>query len=92
MIRMPGESYRGPLPPVTDEIRALEQELRSYVQTLAGQIGERNLFRYEKLVKAAEFIRTAHADAGYKVRRQTYLVAGQACILWEKPSTLTFRV
>ena len=36
MIRMPGQSHQGPLPPLTDEQRALEQELRSHVQTLAG--------------------------------------------------------
>lgn len=79
MIRMPGQSHQGPLPPLTDEQRTLEQELHSHVQTLAGQIGERNVFRHDRLVMAADYIRTTLADAGYEVRRQPYEVAGKIC-------------
>ena len=79
MIRMPGESYQGPLPPATDELRALEQELHSYVQTLAGDIGERNLFHYDKFLAAAEYIRSTLADVGYEVQRQAYEVEGKVC-------------
>lgn len=79
MIRMPGKSYQGPLPPATDELRALEHEMQTYVQTLAGNIGERNLFHYDKLVMAAEYIRSTLADVGYEVHGQTYEVAGKAC-------------
>jgi hypothetical protein len=79
MIRMPGQSHQGPLPPLTDEQRALEQELHSHVQTLAGQIGERNVFRHDRLVMAADYIRTTLADAGYEVRRQPYEVGGKIC-------------
>ena len=74
---MPGESYQGPLPPATDELHRLEQELQSYVQTLAGDIGERNLFHYDKLSTAAEYIRSTLAEVGYEVGRQTYEVAGK---------------
>jgi len=79
MIRMPGQSHQGPLPPLTDEQRALEQELRSHVQTLAGQIGERNVFHHDRLVMAADYIRTTLAGAGHEVRRQTYEVGGKIC-------------
>ena len=79
MIRMPGQSYQGPLPPLTDDQRTLEQELHSHVQQLAGQIGERNVFRHDRLVMAAEYIRTTLADAGYEVRRQSYEVEGIVC-------------
>ena len=79
MIRMPGESHQGPLPPLTNEQRALERELHSHVQTLAGQIGERNVFRHDRLVMAADYIRTTLADAGYEVRRQPYEVGGEIC-------------
>ena len=65
MIRMPGESYHGPLPPATDELRALEHELRSYVHMLAGEIGERNVFHYTQLVQAAEYIGKTLSEAGY---------------------------
>jgi len=79
MIRMPGQSHQGPLPPLTDAQRTLEQELHSHVQTLAGQIGERNLFRHDRLVMAADYIRTTLAGAGYEVRRQPYEVGGKIC-------------
>ena len=79
MIRMPGHSHQGPLPPLTGEQRALEQELHSHVQTLAGQIGERNVFRHDRLVMAADYIRTTLAGAGHEVRRQPYRVGGKIC-------------
>jgi len=79
MIRMPGQSYRGLLPPLTDKQRALAQELHFHVQTLAGQIGERNVFHYERLVMAADYIRLTLAGAGYEVRLQPFEVAGKVC-------------
>ena len=79
MIRMPGQSHQGPLPPLSKEQRTLEQELHSHVQTLAGQIGERNLFHHDRLVIAADYILTTLAGAGYEVRRQPYGVAGKIC-------------
>ena len=79
MIRMPGQSHQGPLPPLTDEQRTLEQELLSHVQTLAGQIGERNVFHHDRLVMAADYIRTTLAGAGYEVHLQPYEVAGRIC-------------
>ena len=77
MINMPGESFQGPLPPATPEIRGLEQELRSYVYTLGSDIGERNMFHYQNLLRAADFIGTTLAEFGYEVQRQAYEVQGQ---------------
>lgn len=79
MIRMPGQSHQGPLPPLTNEQRTLEQELRAHVQQLAGQIGERNVFRHDRLVMAADYIRTTLTAAGYEVRRQPYEVGRKIC-------------
>jgi Zn-dependent M28 family amino/carboxypeptidase len=79
MIRMPGESYSGPLPAATDEIRALERQLRAHVDMLADEIGERNVFRYPQLVSAAEYIEKTLSESGYEVARQEYEVSGQAC-------------
>ncbi|MGV7228633.1 MAG: M28 family peptidase [Nitrospirales bacterium] len=79
MIRMPGESYHGPLPPATDELRALEHELRSHVDMLAGEIGERNVFHYPQLAQAAEYIGKTLSETGYEVARQEYDVSGQIC-------------
>jgi Zn-dependent M28 family amino/carboxypeptidase len=79
MIRMPGQSHQGPLPPLTDEQRMLAEELHSHVQKLAGQIGERNVFHHDRLVMAADYIRATFAGAGYEVHRQPYEVAGKIC-------------
>lgn len=37
-------------------MRTLEDQLRQDVQRLAGDIGERNVFRFEQLMQAAAFI------------------------------------
>lgn len=79
MIPMPGQSHQGPLPPLTDGQRILEQELRSHVQMLAGQIGERNVFCHDKLVMATDYIRTTLSGFGYEVKRQSYEVGGFGC-------------
>lgn len=79
MIRMPGESFQGPLPSLTNEERQLERELRAHVVTLAGQIGERNLFHYDKLLQAAEYIKDTLQRSGHEVQGQEYLVAEQIC-------------
>lgn len=79
MIRMPGPSYRGPLPPLTDHEAALRDELHRDVEKLAGEIGERNMFRYAALAAAADFIETSLRAAGYEIRRHSYAVGGQPC-------------
>jgi hypothetical protein len=79
MIRMPGESYRGPLPPATEEIHALEGELRAHVDMLAGEIGERNVFHFPQLGSAAEYIEKTLSEAGYEIARQEFEVSGQIC-------------
>ena len=79
MIRMPGRSHQGPLPPLTENQRTLEEEVHSHVQTLAGQIGERNLFHHDRLVMAADYIWTTLTAAGYEVHRQPYEVGGKIC-------------
>lgn len=79
MIRMPGKSFAGPLPPLTPAHTALRAELLRDVQVLAGDIGERNVQRYGALTAAAEFIERSFAEAGFRSRRDTYDVYGQPC-------------
>jgi len=79
MIRMPGRSHQGPLPPLSPREAALREVLRRDVSTLAGEIGERNLPHHDALSAAAEFLEASLASAGYPVRRQEYQVAGRAC-------------
>ncbi len=79
MIRMPGESFAGPLPSLTQKEVALRETLKRDVQVLAGDIGERSLFVQGSLMKAASFIEASLAEAGYQVRRHGYEVSGTMC-------------
>ena len=79
MIRMPGRSYAGPLAPLTQSEEALRDALRRDVQTLAGNIGERNVRRYAQLVEAAAFLKTSLEEAGYEVLSQPIEVDGRVC-------------
>jgi Zn-dependent M28 family amino/carboxypeptidase len=47
-------------------------KLRAHVQTLAGEIGVRNVFRREALQRAAAYIERTWRDQGYEVARHTY--------------------
>jgi hypothetical protein len=81
MIKMPGTSYAGPLPALTETQRHLADELSQYVHHLAGEpIGERNLDRPDKLDEAVQWLSQTLADMGYEVRRQEFDVAGQLCV------------
>lgn len=72
MIRMPGHSHRGPLPPLTPEAAALAGELRRDVGVLATEIGPRNSQHPQALARAADFIVAAFAEAGYAPERLPY--------------------
>ncbi len=87
MIKMPGKSYDGPLPPLTEEETALRNALRQDVETLAAEIGERNVFRYPRLAAAADFIKRSFEDAGYAVRREGFEASGQTCFNLEAAIT-----
>lgn len=79
MIRMPGESYRRALPPLSVEERRLEAELRAHVAMLAGSIGERNVYAHGRLGRAARYIETVLEGEGYRVGRQRYEVLRRPC-------------
>lgn len=69
MIRMPGRSHAGPLPPVDPEIDALAAELGRDVREIAGRIGERSARRPAALAETAAYIEKSLVDAGLRVRR-----------------------
>ena len=80
MIRMPGSSYAGPLPPTDAKLTALAEELRGDVAGLAVEIGPRNVRHHPKnLAKAADRIEAQFKAAGYAVQRQEYEVDKQTC-------------
>lgn len=72
MTSMPGRSYRGPLPPAGDDERVLRGRLEAHVRALAGEIGERNVYRYQALQAAAEYIRRALSESGFEVLEQPF--------------------
>ena len=49
--------------------------LRTHVDTLAGAIGERHLWRFAALNRAADYVFTRFEASGYSPRRQTFELA-----------------
>lgn len=75
MIRMPGTSHQGPLPPPDEELLQVADSMRGHVEHLAGVIGVRNLLqRPRQLAAAADYIAAEWTHAGYVVQRQRYSV------------------
>ena len=62
-----------------DNGSALADRLRHHVHRLAGDIGERNVWRPEALRAAADYIRGEFAELGYEVAIQSYLAEGLSC-------------
>lgn len=77
MIQMPGESFRGSLPPLTPQEVALRNTLRQALDKLAGEIGQRHYLSYKNLTAAADFLKSSLAQAGYQVQQQGYTVDSQ---------------
>ncbi len=55
------------------------QALRRHLQILAGDIGERNVWRPEALRAAGDYIRDEWQRQGFEVRAQTYAAEGVDC-------------
>jgi len=77
MIMMPGRTYSGPFTPLGQHELEVRDNLREHVFTLAGDIGERNLWRYEALEQAARYIQSALEASGYPISGQVYTVDGR---------------
>ncbi len=63
-----------------EEVAALERRLMRHVAVLAGEIGERNVFRPQGLRAAAEYIRNVWTAQGFPVAKEAYEVANQRCV------------
>lgn len=55
------------------------EALKAHVEMLAGEIGERNVFRPKELKRAAEYIETEWRARRYDVVRLPYRVSGEEC-------------
>jgi hypothetical protein len=62
-----------------DAEKSTMRRLQAHVQTLAGDIGERNMWRLGALNDAAQYIDDQWNHQGYDVRRLTYEVSGVRC-------------
>lgn len=78
MLRMPGQSYSGPLQPLTDGERLTRERLAAHVERLAGVIGERNMWRPDSLAATADYIESEFRALGFPVASQAYRVSSPA--------------
>jgi hypothetical protein len=76
LARMPGRSHRGPLPALTAQETQIATRLARHVETLAGAIGERNLWHPGQLKKTAEHIRASFTETGDVVVAQEFALSG----------------
>ena len=76
---MPGKSYKALLLPLTHDENKIKKFLEQHVQVLAGDIGERNVYRPAALHAAEQYIRQRWAEMNYEVQAQEYEVEGVRC-------------
>ena len=76
LLRMPGESHRGPLPPLTQSQASLAVELRTHVEQLASSIGRRSTFHPRQLAESALYLKDQLASFGYEVRDHSFAGRG----------------
>jgi hypothetical protein len=80
VIRMPGTGFSGMLPALSAEEAAIASEMRRDVGVLAGEIGDRNVFRPAAYTAAREYLEGELRAAGHDVRRQEFGVQGYTCV------------
>src|SRR6202040_1976604 len=71
VMRMQAKKISNPAP-LSAEERELRAELVADVRVLGGEIGERNMARYQQLIGAATFIEDSLGRAGLQPRRDSY--------------------
>jgi acetylornithine deacetylase/succinyl-diaminopimelate desuccinylase-like protein len=74
---MPGNSYKGSLPPLTEVEVERREKLKNHVSALAERIGERNLHHYDALKASVDFIENELRSAGRQVAEQDYTLSGK---------------
>jgi Peptidase family M28 len=72
VVRMPGQTGRGALPPPSAAHADLRRGLERHVGELAGRIGERNSVHFGALEQAASYIERELAALGYTVTSQRW--------------------
>lgn len=78
MLTIPGQTYAGELPKLSAEQEVIKNHLQQNIQYLAGHLGERNIWHYENLQAAANYIKRSFIAQGYQPKIQSYEVEGKA--------------
>ncbi|MCP4577722.1 MAG: M28 family peptidase [Deltaproteobacteria bacterium] len=76
ITHMPTRSYSGPLKPLTDNEKFLQNRLKDHITTLAGKIGERNVWHPDQLAAGADYIEKVLTGFGYGVMTQEFECKG----------------
>ncbi len=74
IIKMPGKSHTGALPPFSEKELGVAARLRGHVSALSGDIGTRSLASPDALEAAASYIENTLASMGYEYARQEFTV------------------
>ncbi len=77
MSRMPGTSFTGPEPALSQAEQVIEANVSRHIAMLATTIGERNAWQYDNLLRAAEYIENEFLNSGLKVRSIAYEASGK---------------
>ena len=72
MVYMPGKSYSGDLPELTGPEREISAGLRTHVEYLALEIGQRNFLRPKGLRDSADYISKKFSEYGYRPERTSF--------------------
>jgi len=77
-VKMPGKSFEGELPVLTEPQRELAGRLKGHVEMLGGTIGVRTALEFpEKLEAAAKYIEAEFRAMGYEPMGQSYVCRGR---------------
>ncbi len=63
-----------------NDIQVLTRRVRTHVERLAGEIGERNVFVPQALAKAVAYIEAEWGTLGYGVEQLAYEASGIRCV------------
>ncbi len=77
-MKMPGKSYAGPFLPLSKEETVVRNNLSNHIYTLAGHIGDRNLWKHKELEKAAAYIKEDFEKVGYKATFEEFIARDHA--------------
>ena len=78
MFWMPEQSYKGMLPTLQGAEITLQNLLQQDIQTIAVEIGARNVNQYEKLNAARDFLDSYLTQSGYKVKHHEYKIKNKS--------------